>query len=268
MKANTNFIYLPLTLSIKTLGGIASPLILRGTPLPTKRQQIFSTSADNQNEVILEVYLGESPLAAKNIHVGSVQLTGIPKAPRGEPKIEVTFEVNMECKIKVTAREKQSGTTISSDMEDTAPHLTAANIQDSLLKSNDSREQDQEVASRIEVRNEANTLIGRAEKYLQDRQKLGLAAKEIEDTLATLGLALQAEDLAAIKQKSKRIEQLLPNTAFGNLGDLFPDGMFSNFFGPARQGSAPEGHPVRSMSKKGRDSASPPSKATQTQEVA
>ena len=118
------FDFLPLTVSIETLGGVSTPLILRGTPLPAKRSQTFSTAADNQPSVEIKVLLGERLLANKNIEIGACMLKDIPPASRGQPQISVTFEVDRFCNVKVEAVELKSGGKIEATLKEKGTSLT------------------------------------------------------------------------------------------------------------------------------------------------
>jgi len=270
MTDRTQYKFLPLTLSMETAGGIVVPLVRRGTPLPAKRQQQFTTVADNQKAIAVEIYLGESPIASNNIHLGKVELNDIPHAPRGEPMINVTIEVDADCTIKVTAIEKKSGKAVSSEVEKASANLTSETIQEMLRKANDSRREDQALADRIETINKANALVHRAEKYLQSQQKYGLSNstdKQIEDTLASVGLSLQDDDTTAIRDKSNRLEELLPKGGLGNFGDLFGADMFSGVFGPA--GPQPQRARTGGAKPEDRKAKDPTPKETpQSQQVA
>ena len=228
--------FLPLTLSMETLGGAATAIVRRGTPLPAKRKQQFSTTVDNQKAVRIEVYLGESPIAAKNIHIGQIELTGLQNAPRGEPQIDVVFEVDQSCKITVTATEKKTATVMTSDLQVPPEHLVPERLDDLLRAANESRREDEEQEKAIEARNTANALVHRAEKHLQDQQRYGFGGstdRQVEEMLASLGLSLQQDDIAAIGDKSKRLQQLLPDASLGNLGALFGGSgdIFADIFG-------------------------------------
>ncbi len=250
MADKTTFKFLPLTISLETKGSIATPLVHRGTPLPTKRQQRFSTAVDNQNAVSIEICLGESPIATKNIRVGKVELAGITEAPAGQPEIDVTFEVDTLCKVKVTAKEKKSGKIISSEAMDLSSYLTNEKVQEMLRKTTASRQEDETAVQQINARNNANNLILRAEKYLQGQQQFGLANaadKQIAEMIASLGLSLQEDDLNAIGDKSKRLEQLVPATTVSDFGDFGK--VFDDFFGPSARKQT-RGRPVSSASKK------------------
>ncbi len=107
--AEREFAFLPLTIGIETLGGISTPIVLRGTPLPATRAQVFSTASDNQPSVEINILMGDSPIAKRNISVAKFMLKEIPNLPRGEPQIEVTFQVDRKCRITASALEKSTG---------------------------------------------------------------------------------------------------------------------------------------------------------------
>jgi hypothetical protein len=233
MAKATSFKFLPLTLSIETLGGLSTPLVRRGTLLPTRRTQRFSTSTDNQKAVTIVVYLGESSVAKNNILVSQCELS-VPEAPRGEPEIYVTFDVDEQCKVKITAIEKKTGKQICSEIESPSPHLTKEKVDEMLAKCAASWEMDAQSAGLIEARNKAMNLLSRAEKYLQERQKYGLsnsADVQIDEVVASIGILLETNDLPAIIAKTERLEELLPKSTFGSFEDLFKPGMFDDIFG-------------------------------------
>lgn len=215
---NTNpYKLLPLTLSLGTLGGIATPLVKRGTPLPTTRKQRFATAADNQKAVTVSIFLGESKISNKNIALGNFDATGIPEAPRGEAQVDIQFEVDQNCQIRVTATPAKLGKTTSPITENFNPVLTKEKIDAMLRKAIDEQQEDQLLAEQAETKNNANQLLTRAEKYLQSQQKYGIRGainSEIEDIVASLGLALEENNLGAIREKTKRLDELIPNTTF------------------------------------------------------
>jgi len=267
MTDTTTFKFLPLTLSIETQGGVSTALVRRGTPLPTKRTKRFSTTVENQQTVAVRVHLGESPISANNALVAQCELTDIPKARRGDPEIDVTFEVDEECGIKITATEKKSGKTISSKVENVSVDLAPEKVKGMIEKADRSRRQDEELAQRIEVRNKANQLLHRAEKYLQEQQGYALATstdEEMEEAVASLGLSLQDDDVSAMRDNTERLERLLPKTSFADLGDLFGGGMFHSMFGPSAVGRSQAQKrsagkaPAGSASGPGREKAEPP----------
>ena len=230
----TEYNFLPLTLSMETLGGIAVPLVKRGTPLPAKRKQRFSTASDNQKGVTFSIFLGESPISRKNISLGTFDLTGIPEAPRGEAVVNVEFEVDKECKINVKVSAVKSGKTVTSSEKEFKPLLTNEKVNEMLRKAIDEQQEDQSLVQHVEIKNNANNLLHDAEKYLQSQQKYGFRSStdaQIEETVASLGLALQDDNIGAIKDKSKRLKELIPNTQLGF--NTFFDGsdLFDNLFG-------------------------------------
>ena len=118
------FRFLPLTLHLETVGGLATPLVLRGTPLPATRSNIFSTADDDQTTVEIHVLVGESPLAAKNQSLGRFQLKGIPKAPRGRPHITVTYTVDSHCRLTATASIPDGDLQVTTDLSDVEPFIS------------------------------------------------------------------------------------------------------------------------------------------------
>ena len=124
-----NYNVLPLTLSVETLGGITTPLVLRGTTLPTKRRKVFSTAANNQESVEISLLLGESPIAKTNKKLGAFILKEIPVAPRGVPQIMVTFEVSPKLTVKASAIEQKSQTKVEVEFDGRQANLTEDEIQ-------------------------------------------------------------------------------------------------------------------------------------------
>ena len=226
----TSFKFLPLTLSIETLGGLSSPLVRRGTPLPARRTQTFSTAKNNQKGITIQVYLGESPIAANNILLAQCELVDLPQAPKGDPQIDVTFEVDGQCKINITATEKKSGKQISSEVESPSLHLTEENIQNILAKATASIEEDTKTADSIEVRNRAMNLLARAEKYLSSSTD-----RQVDEAVASIGLSLETNDTTQIAAKTNRLEQLLPKSTFEAFDGVFNfDDILGDIFGSSR----------------------------------
>ena len=191
----------PLSLSIETLGGVATRLIERNTTIPTKKSQIFSTAADNQSAVDIHVMQGERQMAADNITLGRFQLTGIPAAPRGVPQIEVTFDIDANGIVNVSAKDlgtgQQQSITITSSSK-----LSDEEIKQKVKEAEEYAEADKKKKEDTETRNQAETMIYETEKNLKTLEgKLSEAeVKEITDAKDELQKALNAgttEDVMA-----------------------------------------------------------------------
>jgi molecular chaperone DnaK len=157
----------PLTLSIETLGGIATPLIKRNTTIPTRESQVFSTASDSQTQVEIHVLQGERPMAADNKSLGQFNLDGIPPAPRGIPQIEVTFDIDANGILQVTAKDKATGR--SQNITITASSgLSEAEVEKMRREAEANAEEDRKKKELIEARNNADNLAYTAEKTLRD----------------------------------------------------------------------------------------------------
>jgi molecular chaperone DnaK len=180
----------PLSLSIETLGGVATRLIERNTTIPTKKSQIFSTAADNQSAVDIHVMQGERQMASDNITLGRFQLTGIPAAPRGVPQIEVTFDIDANGIVNVSAKDlgtgKQQSITITSSSK-----LSEDEIKQKVKEAEEFAEADKLKKEEIETRNQAETLIYETEKNLKQLEGK-LSQEEVEKITAA------KEDLAKV----------------------------------------------------------------------
>jgi molecular chaperone DnaK len=157
----------PLTLSIETLGGVATPMIERNTTIPTKKTQVFSTAADMQTEVEVVVTQGERPMARDNKLLGNFRLTGIPPAPRGMPQIEVTFDIDRDGILHVSAKDK--ATSREQSIKITASSGLAKDQVDQMVKDAERHaEEDRKRKVEIEARNRADNAHYQVQKFVQD----------------------------------------------------------------------------------------------------
>ena len=196
----------PLSLSIETLGGVATKLIERNTTIPTKKSQIFSTAADNQNAVDIHVMQGERQMAADNITLGRFQLTGIPAAPRGVPQIEVTFDIDANGIVNVSAKDlgtgQQQSITITSSSK-----LSDQEIQQKVKEAEEYAEADKKKKEDTEARNQAETLVYETEKNLKTLEgKLSeQEVQEITQAKDELQKALNAGTIEDVKSKTEAL---------------------------------------------------------------
>ena len=198
----------PLSLSIETLGGVATKLIERNTTIPTKKSQIFSTAADNQTAVDIHVMQGEREMASGNTTLGRFQLTGIPPAPRGIPQIEVTFDIDANGIVNVSAKDmgtgKEQSITITSSTK-----LSDEEIQAKVKEAEQYAAEDKKKKEEIEVRNQAETLVYETEKNMKELEN-ALSEDEKNDINAAkdeLSKALEANNIDDIKAKTEKLTE-------------------------------------------------------------
>ena len=177
----------PLTLSVETLGGIATPLIERNTTIPTEKTKTFTTAEDNQPSVEIRVVQGERKMAADNKFLGNFQLTGLPPSPRGIPQIDVTFSIDADGILNVTAKDKATDKSASITIKDSS-RLEETEIDQMKREAEEHAEEDQKKAEEIEVRNQADQLVYSVEKTLGEHgEKIPQKDRgEIEDHLRKL----------------------------------------------------------------------------------
>ena len=198
----------PLSLSIETLGGVATKLIERNTTIPTKKSQIFSTAADNQTAVDIHVMQGEREMAAGNITLGRFQLTGIAPAPRGIPQIEVTFDIDANGIVNVSAKDmgtgKEQRITITS-----STNLSEDEINQKVKEAEQFAEEDKKRKEEIEERNKAENLVYETEKALKELEgKISEDEKKtVEDAKEELKKALEANNPEDIKAKTEALTE-------------------------------------------------------------
>ena len=226
------FKVLPLTIGIETAGGIATPIVLRGTPLPAKRSQTFSTAADNQDVVELNIYMGERPIASKIYQLKNISLKGIPPAQKSIPQLNLVIEIDEYCNITATLNESKSKLSESAVAKSSELELTDEKIRNLLEESENNKLQDQEELKTVEENIRRNNLISKAESILRDEnKKASYQHKKIEQTLADLGLAIENNETEEINSKTDELDQLLTNSS-----DLFANlDMFSSLFSQPSQ---------------------------------
>ena len=186
----------PLTLSIETLGGVATPIIERNTTIPVKMSKVFSTADDYQTTVTIKVLQGERPMAKDNINLGTFNLEGIPPAPRGVPQIEVTFDIDANGILSVSAKDKGTGKTQKITI--TAPNkLSKDQIEKMMKEAKENEEADKKRREIIELRNEVSSLAYSLEKTMNDfKDKISEdEKKEIEDIVKKVNEDTKKEDL-------------------------------------------------------------------------
>lgn len=223
----------PLTLSVETLGGVATPLIERNTTIPTRKSQIFSTASDGQTQVEIHVVQGERPMAADNKSLGRFILDGIPPAPRGVPQIEVTFDIDANGILKVTAQDKATGR--SQHITITASSgLTEAEIEKMRREAELHAEEDRKRKELIEIRNNADNTAYSAEKLLREHgDKLPAdLKKQAEEGVAKLREALNTENAEEIRRLTEELGRTIQK-----LGGS----MYQQPEGQATGGSGPDG---------------------------
>jgi len=192
----------PLSLGIETLGGIFTRLINRNTTIPTKKSQVFSTAADNQTQVGIKVLQGEREMAADNKALGEFELMGIPPAPRGMPQIEVTFDIDANGIVTVSAKDKTTGKEQQITIRSSGG-LSEDEIQKMVKEAEIHAQKDQERKALIDIKNSADTTAYSVEKSLNEyRDKIpSEVASEIESAVADLRKASAGEDVEEIKAK-------------------------------------------------------------------
>jgi molecular chaperone DnaK len=198
----------PLTLGIETLGGVFTPLIERNTTIPTKRSQVFSTADDNQNAVTIRVFQGERPMAQDNKLLGQFDLVGIPPAPRGIPQIEVTFDIDANGIVNVSARDKATAKEQSIRIQANGG-LSDADIERMVKEAEANRAEDEKRKSLVDARNQADATIHSTEKALAEHgDKISAEEKgAIEAAVTDLKSALEGEDAEAISSKTQALVQ-------------------------------------------------------------
>ncbi len=199
----------PLTLGVEVIGGLVEPIIERNTTIPVRKSKIFTTAADFQTSVVVHVVQGERPLAKDNISLGQLILDGIPPAPRGVPRIEVTFDINADGILTVIAKDLGTGKQVEAKI--VAPHrLTKEQIERMIREAQEYAEQDRRRKELIETRNEAESLIYSVEKAVREygdripwdlKERIGKAVEALREVM-------KGEDTGKIKEKMEELKRV------------------------------------------------------------
>ncbi len=230
----------PLSLGVETLGGVFTKLIERNTTIPTKKAEIFSTAADNQPAVEINVLQGERPKAADNITLGKFHLTGIPPAPRGMPQIEVTFDIDQNGILNVSAKDKGTGKSQSITIT-ASTKLSEDDIQQKIREAERNAEEDRKFKEITEAKNHAEALIYQTEKLMRENESvIGDLKDEILSKISELRAVMESNDVAGMKSATEALQNILHQVSSRMYGQQPGQGGFQGA-PPGGMGGAPTG---------------------------
>jgi molecular chaperone DnaK len=239
----------PLTLGIETLGGVATPLIEKNTTVPTRKSKIFSTAADGQTAVDIHVVQGERPMAAQNMTLGKFQLVGIPPAPRGTPQIEVTFDIDANGIVNVTAKDTATGNEQSITITATT-NLSDQDIERMVKDAEKYAEEDAKWKDQVETKNMADQMIHQGEKLVKDLGDKVPAdmKKEFESKAQELTKAIESDDYEKMKSGTEELQQIIYKISEKVYGAAGADPGAAGF-DPSQMGAAGQTGPTPSSSQ-------------------